>query len=1211
MANQIILKRSSTAGKAPLVAQLALGEIAINTHDGKIYIKKDNGVPTVVEIGGVTSVNTQGGDVVLGTANIAETGSNQYFTTARARASIVAGSGISYNSTTGSVSTSQNLTTSGAPTFAGVTLTDTASTKSIVPSLSNTYDLGTVANPWRHVYVGPGSLYVNGKQVLTETSGTMTFTADLDQNMRVTTTGTGLLQFGSSSTGVNIDGTLQLAAGKRIISSDGVKVQFGDDVELNGNKVIGLGVPTANTDAATKLYVDSSISAISTSSIQQGNSSVQVVDSGTGIVTVTVDGTTALTVDSSGIVVTGNMTVNGTTTTVNSNTIKLADNIITLNSDAVGVPTQNAGIEVARGDEANVQLRWNEGLARWGFTNDGAVYYGIATGTDTLAEGTTNLYFTNGRARAAINASAGTGVSYNSASGAISLGSIPNTSLVNNSIVINGASVALGGTRTLAVGDIAGAATDTSVTAAIATAAADATAKVLVETNARVTAVSGAATTAAADATTKANAAQAAAIAAAATDATTKANAAQAAAIAAAATDATSKVAAEATARDTAISSAVAAEVTARNTAISTAVATKDNTDEITEGTTNLYFTAARAVTATASAVSGAVSTAAADATAKVLTETNARVAADTAAIATAASDATAKVAAEATARNTAISTSVAAEATLRTTADTTLQTNIDAKLASTSYTAADVLAKMITVDGAGSLLDADLLDGQQGAYYASAASVTTAVSTAAADATAKVLTETNARVAADTAAIATAATAADAKVLVETNARVAADTAAIATAAADATAKVLVETNARIAADTAAIATAAADATTKANAAQAAAIAAAATDATTKANAASAAAIAAVTNGAGAAFDTLLEIQNAMATDAELAAAIAAITNVPSATKLQTARTIQGVSFDGTAAITVATAGTGITVTGTTIATTITQYTDALATAAAKAAITATGPVVATAGVISMPAATTSVSGYLSTTDWNTFNGKQAALGFTPYNATNPSGYTANLGTVTSVTATGPVVSSGGTTPVISMPAATTSVSGYLAAADWNTFNGKQAALGFTPYNATNPAGYIVASSNTSGTHTGPVSTVSAVATGALTVTGAITATGEVTAYYSDVNLKKDIVEITDPIAKVMSLRGVTFRPNQTALDLGIIDKEEVGVIAQEVEAVLPQLVVPSAFKGFKTVKYDKLTALLLEAVKAQQLQIDALRAEISKLGGSATTEL
>jgi hypothetical protein len=555
MANQIILKRSSTAGKVPTTAQLALGELAINTHDGKIFIKKDNGVPAVVEIGGVTSVNTKTGDVVLSTSDVAE-GTSQYFTTARARSALSAGTGISYNSGTGVISTTQNLTTTGTPTFAGATVAGDLTVRHIIPSLSNTYDLGSSANPFRHIFVGPGSLYVNGKQVLTETSGTMTFTADLDQNMRITTTGTGLLQFGSSTTGVNIDGTLQLAAGKRIISSDGVKVQFGDDVELNGNKVVGLGIPTATSDAATKGYVDSSISAISTSTITQGNSSVQVVDSGTGTVTVTVDGSTALTVTSAGVVVAGGLTVNGTTTTVNSNTIALADNIVTLNSDATGTPTQNAGIEVERGDEANVQMRWNEGLQKWTFTNDGAVYTQIATSTDTLSEGTTNLYFSNTRARAALSANGSSGVSYNSASGLISLGSIPNSSLTNNTITVNGAVATLGGSITLGVADISGAATTTSVTAAIATAATDAT--------------------------TKANAAQAAAISAAATDATTKANAAQAAAISAAATDATTKVAAEAT---------------ARNAAIAAAVAGKDNTDEITEGSTNLYFTDARVAT--------------------------------------------------------------------------------------------------------------------------------------------------------------------------------------------------------------------------------------------------------------------------------------------------------------------------------------------------------------------------------------------------------------------------------------------------------------------------------------------------------------------------------------------------------------------------------------------------------------------------------------
>jgi hypothetical protein len=246
-----------------------------------------------------------------------------------------------------------------------------------------------------------------------------------------------------------MNGTVQIASGNNITDSAGVKVQFGDAIEMNSNKIIGLGAPSASTDAATKGYVDTSVAAISTSSISQGNSNITVTDTGTGTVTVTVDGSTALTVDANGVVVAGNFTVSGTTTTVNSNTVSVADNILTLNSDVTGAPSQNAGIEVERGDEANTQLRWNEGTDKWTFTNDGAVYYPIAANTDDLAEGSTNLYHTTARARGAVSASTATGIGYNSTTGVFSLSGIPNSSLSNNSITINGTSVALGGTRTL------------------------------------------------------------------------------------------------------------------------------------------------------------------------------------------------------------------------------------------------------------------------------------------------------------------------------------------------------------------------------------------------------------------------------------------------------------------------------------------------------------------------------------------------------------------------------------------------------------------------------------------------------------------------------------------------------------------------------------------------------------------------------------------
>jgi hypothetical protein len=456
MANTIIMKRSAVPGKVPAVDKMQLGELAINTYDGRLFAKKEaDGIASIVEIGGVTTVNGLTGDAVVGTDEVAEGSSNLYFTTSRARSAISAGVGITYSSGTGVISTAQNLSTAGSPTFAGLTLSGNMGiTGNIVPSADNVYSLGSIDKVWKDVYVGPGTLYVNGSPVITDNSGTMTFTADTDQNIRLTTVGAGVLQLGSSSTNVSVDGTLQIANGKNITDSAGVAVSFGDNIQMNSNKVVGLGAPSASTDAATKGYVDTAIGAVSTSSIEQGNSSVSVVDTGSGVVTVTVDGSTALTVSSTGVVVAGNFTVSGTTTTVESNTVAVADNIITLNSDTTGAATQNAGVEIERGDDANVSIRWNEGSDVWQFTNDGASYTQIATSTDTLAEGSTNLYHTAGRARAALSASTASGISYNSTSGLFTLGSIPNSSLSNNSVSFNGVSVSLGGSGTLDTDDV-------------------------------------------------------------------------------------------------------------------------------------------------------------------------------------------------------------------------------------------------------------------------------------------------------------------------------------------------------------------------------------------------------------------------------------------------------------------------------------------------------------------------------------------------------------------------------------------------------------------------------------------------------------------------------------------------------------------------------------------------------------------------------------
>ena len=65
------------------------------------------------------------------------------------------------------------------------------------------------------------------------------------------------------------------------------------------------------------------------------------------------------------MVVSGDLTVNGTTTTVNSNTVHIGDNIISLNHDETGTPSQDAGIEIERGTSTNKTLVWNETTDKW------------------------------------------------------------------------------------------------------------------------------------------------------------------------------------------------------------------------------------------------------------------------------------------------------------------------------------------------------------------------------------------------------------------------------------------------------------------------------------------------------------------------------------------------------------------------------------------------------------------------------------------------------------------------------------------------------------------------------------------------------------------------------------------------------------------------------------------------------------------------------
>lgn len=85
------------------------------------------------------------------------------------------------------------------------------------------------------------------------------------------------------------------------------------------------------------------------------------------------------------LTVSGNLTISGTTTTLNTETLTVNDNIIILNNNATGAPSENAGIEVERGSSTNVSLRWNETTDVWELTVDGSTYSPIVTESELEA----------------------------------------------------------------------------------------------------------------------------------------------------------------------------------------------------------------------------------------------------------------------------------------------------------------------------------------------------------------------------------------------------------------------------------------------------------------------------------------------------------------------------------------------------------------------------------------------------------------------------------------------------------------------------------------------------------------------------------------------------------------------------------------------------------------------------------------------------------
>jgi hypothetical protein len=121
------------------------------------------------------------------------------------------------------------------------------------------------------------------------------------------------------------------------------------------------------------------------------------------------------------------------------------------------------------------------------------------------------------------------------------------------------------------------------------------------------------------------------------------------------------------------------------------------------------------------------------------------------------------------------------------------------------------------------------------------------------------------------------------------------------------------------------------------------------------------------------------------------------------------------------------------------------------------------------------------------------------------------------------------------------------------------------------------------------------------------VTAYGDFRATGNITAYYSDDRLKTRLDNIVNPLDKIKTLNGFQFKLNEEGKSLGFSDDSiQIGVSAQEVQKVLPEVVKPAPIDDkYLTVQYERIVPLLIEGIKELTERVEHLEEENKKLKG------
>jgi hypothetical protein len=244
--------------------------------------------------------------------------------------------------------------------------------KSVVTSTSSQIAITDSTGPNPSLAIVTGAVTNNGTALATG-----------DQIFDYVTTAIGNIAFTIQGTTNEVDVTNGTSMGNGGTATIGLP----SDVTVTNNLNVGNNLNVSGSSFLDGFVtIDHNLNVQASGVIQMGGTEVisatRVIRGSSGLFSSDVNVSNNLDVTGNAVIG-GNLTVNGTTTTIDTNTVNIGDNIITLNSDETGSPTQDAGIEVERGTGANKSLIWDESASEWTIQQASGTNERIATYADS------------------------------------------------------------------------------------------------------------------------------------------------------------------------------------------------------------------------------------------------------------------------------------------------------------------------------------------------------------------------------------------------------------------------------------------------------------------------------------------------------------------------------------------------------------------------------------------------------------------------------------------------------------------------------------------------------------------------------------------------------------------------------------------------------------------------------------------------------------